>query len=300
MKDETQEFGGKWTIDKLSILSKYLNAYITALKNQRGFEKIYIDAFAGSGEFKLKSEIDISYIDEKNLHYSIDDDTSSVIIQGSTEISLNLFPPFNKYIFIEKDPEYLEKLKLYSLNKYPHLYDKVHFKNGDCNSILENICKNTDWTKNRALLFLDPYGMSVDWKTLELISSTKSIDVWYLFPIGAINRLLKKDGNINEKHRKKIDATLGTEEWFDYIYKEDRQISFFDEPMMNKEINFNSLGKYINKRLETIFPAVAKNPKMLYTRTNVPLFLFCFAISNESPKAKQLALKLSEHILNKS
>lgn len=40
-----QRFGGDWTIEKLDILSSYLDFYITALKNQP-FNKIYIDAFA--------------------------------------------------------------------------------------------------------------------------------------------------------------------------------------------------------------------------------------------------------------
>ncbi len=42
------EFGGPWTQKKLRILGLYLNAYTTALKNQR-FRLVYIDAFAGSG-----------------------------------------------------------------------------------------------------------------------------------------------------------------------------------------------------------------------------------------------------------
>ena len=41
--------GGKWTIDKLDILERYLDAYTTALKNQP-FKLMYIDAFAGTGE----------------------------------------------------------------------------------------------------------------------------------------------------------------------------------------------------------------------------------------------------------
>ena len=38
-----QKFGGNWTVEKLDILSDYLDFYLTALKNQK-FKKIYIDA----------------------------------------------------------------------------------------------------------------------------------------------------------------------------------------------------------------------------------------------------------------
>ena len=44
-----QRFGGDWTEQKLEVVQKYLGAYTTALKNQP-FKKLYIDAFAGSGE----------------------------------------------------------------------------------------------------------------------------------------------------------------------------------------------------------------------------------------------------------
>ena len=47
--------GGKWTIEKLDILERYLDAYTTALKNQP-FKLMYIDAFAGTGEISLRKE----------------------------------------------------------------------------------------------------------------------------------------------------------------------------------------------------------------------------------------------------
>src|SRR5262249_18229058 len=43
-----QLFGGPWTERKLSVVRRYLERYAQALKNQ-AFERIYIDAFAGSG-----------------------------------------------------------------------------------------------------------------------------------------------------------------------------------------------------------------------------------------------------------
>ena len=49
------DFGGQWTIEKLDILERYLDAYTTALKNQP-FRLMYIDAFAGTGEISLRQE----------------------------------------------------------------------------------------------------------------------------------------------------------------------------------------------------------------------------------------------------
>lgn len=47
----SQKFGGNWTEEKLNIFTSYLDAYIIALQNQK-FKKIYIDAFAGTGEIE--------------------------------------------------------------------------------------------------------------------------------------------------------------------------------------------------------------------------------------------------------
>ena len=47
----SQKFGGDWTAKKLNFFTSYLDAYLIALQNQK-FKKIYIDAFAGTGEIE--------------------------------------------------------------------------------------------------------------------------------------------------------------------------------------------------------------------------------------------------------
>src|SRR5690606_41679286 len=48
MADRNHGFGGPWTEEKLDRVTRYLQAYTTALKNQP-FQLMYIDAFAGTG-----------------------------------------------------------------------------------------------------------------------------------------------------------------------------------------------------------------------------------------------------------
>ena len=48
MTGKEHMFGGLWTEEKLDKVTKYLQAYTTALKNQP-FQLMYIDAFAGTG-----------------------------------------------------------------------------------------------------------------------------------------------------------------------------------------------------------------------------------------------------------
>ena len=98
------KFGGEWTEEKLVVVSKYINFYCEALKNQN-FKKIYIDCFAGSGDITMKD---------------------GRIIDGSAKIALDNNPSFDEYILIETNKEnlnLLEKLKLQYPDKKITIYN---------------------------------------------------------------------------------------------------------------------------------------------------------------------------------
>ena len=269
-------FGGKWTAEKLNILTKYLSAYLIALKNQK-FSKIYIDAFAGTGK------IVVDAIEEEIL--------------GSVRLALNSDSKFDKYIFIEKKKAFAKELQSIVDSEYSAMKRNISVRNEDCNTALIEICQKTNWTANRAILFLDPYATEVKWDTLKTVAATKAIDVWYLFPFSAAQRMMKNDGRIDESWKLKLNSLFGDEAWFDRFYSVDPQMTLFDDENMIKNVNTKALSSYITERLETLFPAVAKNPRLLYNTKNSPLFLFCFAVANDNPTAYRLALKIADYIL---
>lgn len=273
----TNSFGGKWTTEKLEILSDYLNFYVTALKKQ-SFDKIYIDAFAGTGVLERK-------------------DTGE-IISGSTKISLDIKEKFDKYIFIENNKKSVEELKKHILKDYKRMISKIDIIENDANTALIDICKNYNFEKNRCVLFLDPFAMSVNWNTLKIISETKAIDVWYLFPIGATNRLLEKNKKIDIKWKEKLNSIFGENSWENELYKTSTQLSLFGDTLYEKA-DFLKLREYIIKRLKTVFPYVSDKSKILYNKNNSPLFLFCFAVSNPNSRAWRLAQKVANYILDK-
>lgn len=168
----TNNFGGEWTVEKLNILEDYLNFYSKALK-QQPFSLIYIDAFAGTGSVQTKERV----------------------FEGSAMRALKLDIPFDKYVFIEKNEKYVSELEKMIDNEVPLLKKRTSIVSADCNEALKDICATTDWSHNRAIVFLDPFSTEVKWDTLETIAATKAIDVWYLFPFSAANRMLKHDGN---------------------------------------------------------------------------------------------------------
>lgn len=278
--EKTQKFGGIWTIEKLDILRKYLALYSKSLKEQK-FRKIYIDAFAGSGEIQIDKEEDI-------------------VIPGSTRIALKTDPEFDEYVFIEKSKKYCRKLEKMVTREFHHLKEKVRIINGDANIEICKLIKSVNWHINRGVIFIDPYASQFSWSSLEKISKTKALDVWYLFPYNVVNRLITRNGIIDEKWEECLDRILGTNDWRNISYKEDNQISLFnDEPERIKVANLEIIEKFLIQRLETVFAKVAKKPRTIYIQGK-PYYIFFFAISNNNENAQKLAMKFAKYILEDS
>jgi hypothetical protein len=64
----------------------------------------------------------------------------------------------------------------------------------------------------------------------------------------------------------------------------------------HKQANFNTISEYFLKRLETVFPYVAKHPLPLFNSANCPLYLLCFAAGNPGSGGKT-GLKIAQDIL---
>lgn len=284
-------FGGKWTQEKLQKVGHYLNSYATALKNQK-FRLIYVDAFAGTGYVTLKEKDETQLLLPEFEEKDIKD-----FVFGSARNALEVVPPFDEYVFIEKSEKRFVELEVLK-NDYQTLANRITPISDDANSYLQKFCQS-DWRFKRAIVFLDPYGMQVKWETIEAIAKTQAIDLWILFPLGvAVNRLLKKDGKISEPVKQRLDEMFGTQDWFEAFFKEKETRSLFDiETGFEKVANLDSIAEYFNQRLESIFAGVARNPLKLYNSKNNPLYLLCFAVGNSNLKAKGLALKLANHIL---
>lgn len=290
----TQQFGGDWTAAKLERVRKYLVPYATIMRKQK-FRFAYIDAFAGTG-YNTPKQRDGEFAP---FFEGLRTPDSRQFLDGSARIALKVEPRFSKYIFIEKDPKRfaeLNKLKA----EFPTLASDIVLINADSNAYLRDICENRRWDKNRAVLFLDPFGMQVTWETITAIARTEAIDLWLLFPLGTgANRLLKRDGNIPQSWRARLDATFGATDWFQAFYQKIEQYDLLSgQPTVEtyKVASFDSISRYFLKRLKTVFPYVATNPLPLFNRANCPLYLLCFAAGNPGSGGK-VAVKIAEDIL---
>jgi three-Cys-motif partner protein len=292
----SQQFGGPWTEEKLGRLREYLNAYMNIFtENEQAswYKTIYLDAFAGSGYRSLSA----AKLDQSELALFADlaaDPDVRNYFDGSPRIALGVEKPFSNYIFIENNPEHAASLERLVKEEFTHLDVTVQVT--DANQYIQQWCQNTDWTRWRSVVFLDPYGMQVEWATIETIAKTRAIDMWLLFPLGqGVNRLLTRSGPPNESWAKRLTAMLGTESWQEAFYRESLQNDLFDtKPSIEKDASWNSISEFFIGQLKTCFASVA-NPLALRNSKGVPIFLLCFAAGN--PKGAPTAVRIANHIL---
>lgn len=291
-------FGGDWTSDKLERVRKYLCEYTKIFnRNVRAnyFTTIYVDAFAGTGE---RADSSAGKTKARPSMWDDEDAADAEAFQkGSARIALEVEPRFNSFLFIEQSVrrvKELEKLR----KEFADRAETIQIERGDANDVLRRWCQQTNWQKNRAVVFLDPYGMQVDWATIEAIATTKAIDLWILFPLGmAVNRLLTRKEPPPKNWADALTRFFGNEDWRHEFYAKKKERTLFgDEETERKNAGFEQIGHYFLKRLKSIFEKVAPNPLVLTNSRAVPIYLLCFAAGN--PKGATPAVRIATHILN--
>ena len=286
-------FGGDWTSAKLDVLGGYLAGYTRALKNAP-FRKLYIDAFAGTG-YRTQPADESRLGGQDTLFPDLTEDEPQTLLDGSARIALRCDPRFDGYIFIEQDRERCEALRRLA-TEFPDRAGDVVIQEGEANVQIQTLCAE-DWHDRRAVLFLDPYGMQVDWATIEAVASTGAIDLWLLFPLGiGVNRLLTRSGDIPTAWQDKLDTFLGTEDWRNELYHVEYTPSLFgEEEELKVKATIDTIGRFFLQRLQSVFPGVAPEPGILENSRNCPLYLLCFAAANE--RGAPIALRIAEHLL---
>jgi three-Cys-motif partner protein len=288
MAIDDHEFGSQSTDLKLEIVEGYLRAFTTALSGKWP-QLWYIDAFAGTGSRTQRTAARDGDLFDEPVSERVEQR------RGSARIALDVTPPFSRLIFMESNPRHCEALRLL---KASHTTREIDIVEGDANKAIQNEIDWDGWKNVRAVMFLDPYGMDVEWDTLKAIANTHAIDVWYLFSLSGLYRQAAKNSrSIDEHKRMAITKMLGTEDWEKELYSPSAQSEMFeDAASLKRAANVKGLERYVRGRLKTIFAEVLE-PLALPVDRGPQMFSLFFAISNPNPKAVGLARKIAGHIL---
>lgn len=295
---ESSSWGGQWTEEKLDAFEKYVNAYLTIMNPNREkyhWKLIYFDGFAGSGSRNDDSSQAVSelmldlfkdeYIDEEELN----------TYKGAAERVLGIKQNgFDQYVFVDKNKNSSQQLKN-QLEPFAQGRNLV-FKTSDANEQVITLAKAMHQNKNLvSLILLDPFGMQVDWKSIELLKGTRT-DLWILIPTGVIvNRLLDRKAELT--HMDKLTSFFGKDESFlkDYFYKKKTVDTLFGETEIIEKVKkpIEKIAELYIEQLKTIFEHVTEKPLVLYNSRKTPIFHFACASNNST------AIKIASQIINK-
>jgi three-Cys-motif partner protein len=292
LQEPQAEWGGPWTEKKLDAFAKYVSAYLTIMKNNTYWKTIYFDGFAGSGDRKDKANSPVY----KQLKLTEEDER---LYKGAAERVLTLPNKlsFDYHYFIDAKEESLKKLetKLSELQKTKE--NTFQYRPGDSNKHLLDLSAAMKKNKSKyaSLVLLDPFGMQINWDSIESLRDTRT-DIWILIPTGVIvNRLLDK--NCNFRHSQKLQNFFGlTEnEIKKEFYIKETETTLFGEIETIRKVSkpIEKIAKLYVQRLKTTWKFVTEKPLRLENSKGVPIFHFVFASNNEQ------AVKIAKQIIEK-
>lgn len=281
---------GPWAKQKLDALENYLEAYMLVMKKQP-FTLFYIDAFAGAGIARVRGTPPVTSSDDATWFLPddltvADEEEVAEYIAGSPLRALGLSRRFDHYRFVDRDPERAEDLR--------QLADRFEGANlmvltRDANEAVQDIASKFTNRLWRGVAFLDPYGPHLHWATLAALAATGKFDVILNFPLDmAINRLIKRDGNIPEAWAVQLDMCFGDHGWRDIAFEKSEDL-FGAREDKHKDAADRLLQHYL-VRLKGIFTAVS-SPSLVRNTRGAPLYYLIWASSNGR------GLPIAEHVL---
>lgn len=279
--DEGEDIIGRWSEEKLDLLTKYLKAYSVIMNEQKEQwlrAYYYIDAFAGSVRPKSKED-EQRYID------------------GSPLRALQIEPPFDGYWFVDVSPRRVERIQKLC-EEFPGR--KINIRQGNCNEILCNeIASEIPYSsKKRAFVFLDPYGLQVDWETVQELANIRTCDIFVNFSVMGVIRLLPRDHPPKLEVTEQLSKVMGSTSWISQIYREPPgiQLDLFRnlaEPISSRNsIQAEWLASLYAEQLRSLSPYVSRSV-LMRNSTNSVLYALCLASHN------QTAIKITNEIFSR-
>lgn len=251
---------GPWSEAKLEIVRKYAAAYSKIL-TKRGFEHLYIDAFAGGGTHVSKA--------------------TGELIAGSPVNALLVKPPFCEYHFID-----LNARKTAELRRISEDNDNVFVYEGDCNKelltrVFPRVMRRA---KHRALCLLDPYGLHLNWEVTQAAGRTERIEIFLNFPVMDMNRnvLWRRPEEAPSDQVDRMNAFWGDDSWRQAAYRTQKDL--FGETWAQKQ-HVTQVVKAFQERLRAT-AGFAHVPDPVPMRDEGRLLYYLFFAAHKPVAAK--------------
>jgi len=277
-----QTFGSDWTEIKLDALTDYISQWNKILSKYPYFKRVYIDAFAGSGEREQNGKVHLG--------------------SPLRVMSLNAF---DEYHFIDGNSTNCDSLRSHFESRTGQ---DVHIYHDDANKWIKEHISDFNWSKTRGIMFLDPFAMQLDYNTLEQIAEqTTGLDLWMLFPASALIRTLPRKSYPLQDWWPTLNRFWGDESWREFYKEEEESLFNFDytgaegedplayETVIARQSHMDILKGY-RSRLEKIFPAVCGDFGMLQHRNHL-LFLLIFVTTAPKPSSQGAAMNIAKHLI---
>ena len=202
---------GEWSITKHSKLKYYECLFATSMRKKWDC-RVYIDLFSCAGKSVLKK--------------------SHKVVPGSPLIALSVQDPFDKYIFAEENPDYMQALQKRIMRYFPSAH--CDFVLGNCNERIDDIINSIPtFNKNYrglTLCFIDPFKSGqLEFKTIRTIADSIYVDFLVLIP--SYMDINRNEHNYCRISDPSLDRFIGTTKW--------------RERWKNKETPYSSFGLFV-------------------------------------------------------
>jgi three-Cys-motif partner protein len=187
----TPEVGG-WAREKYLRVWLYDQLFATGMKREWQ-ERVYIDLFAGSGYSRVRGTMDI--------------------LMSSPLLATQIPDTFDRYIFCDQRPGYLDALRQRVERHAPGL--TVHYVPGNVDETVEQIRglipHGTREHKVLSFCFVDPFSVALQFRTIRRLATDRFIDFLILLALGM-------DANLNltlylQQEHQRIEEFVANPDW---------------------------------------------------------------------------------------
>ena len=175
---------GEWSNDKHHFLFRYLDAFTTAMKRKKWSGLHYIDLFCGPGLLKLES--------------------GDQFIWGSPLIAAHC-AGLDSLHLCDANPDFIKAVRDRIERIRPQ--GNVEYYDGDANEKVNDIVAKIP-KGGLSLAFLDPFGLHLHFKTLEVLAKHR-VDLIIFFP-DRLDALRNCENVYKDRPNSNLDKVLGT------------------------------------------------------------------------------------------